>query len=745
MSDDLTKQLKQLLNMGCIERLPLSAPPMGGQFIPFDLAEFIGRLVKTRSPKRMLDPSARWMLPLVLKSMLRPDRFDVFTEAREQAKYLSGHSDAKGISVCQTDGLVALNSSGTEYDAVVSCPPFGALSRNSVMVEMDGKELSIGGEYAHLLILEACRHLAPGGFAVFVVSNNYFSSRADKVKKVLAGLGFRTTAAIELQPGTFAPLTSIVTHIVVLERSENHSLFTGRFSWDQKHQRILLENLSKGIDGETPEEGRVALEDSFRGFSAIEQRERLVRAAKRQGLAPYPFSEVVLELNSPSSSKSFDGFEPKSNTVYLPQMATTKATTHQDDLPEKLKSYFQLVLNPKLANADFLAGLLNTSLGQLWRDTLRSGNTIPRISKNALEKSEIYLPEISEIGIQQKVAECQNYLTQLRMGVNELETRLWERPLSVRSIEKSVKETYREERYEDWLETLPFPLASILWSCHIQTGSLKDKYERKIHFFEALAEFLGIVHLSAFSSAGPIWDDARIPLMEALKQGNFSLKMATFGTWAITVGFFSKRSRGLLEKDEELLFELFKTRSRDLLGRIFSKKLVSVIQDVNKVRNDWLGHTGIVSDRDALQVNYILDKKMQTVREVFGLAWEEYQLLLPGECTYSNGSFNYKVKKIMGTRTPFATGSTIATEAMENGHLYLKSPDEPRGLKLLPLVKVLPSPKTEENACYFYNRWDKKGIRFLSYYFEGDAVVVDEFSDVALALEKLEPDMEQPA
>ena len=67
----------------------------------------------------------------------------------------------------------------------------------------------------------------------------------------------------------------------------------------------------------------------------------------------------------------------------------------------------------------------------------------------------------------------------------------------------------------------------------------------------------------------------------------------------------------------------------------------------------------------------------------------------------------------------------------------LKSPNEQRTLKLLPLVKVMPSPKTEENACYFYNRQQKDGIRFLSYHFESDSDVVQEFADAAEALRKL--------
>ena len=91
----------------------------------------------------------------------------------------------------------------------------------------------------------------------------------------------------------------------------------------------------------------------------------------------------------------------------------------------------------------------------------------------------------------------------------------------------------------------------------------------------------------------------------------------------------------------------------------------------------------------------------------------------------------------MGTRTPFPSDEISVSEGMEYGHLYLKSQNESRGLKLLPLIKVMPSPKTEENACYFYNRKQPKGIRFLSYHCESDANITGDFEDVEIALKLL--------
>ena len=182
---------------------------------------------------------------------------------------------------------------------------------------------------------------------------------------------------------------------------------------------------------------------------------------------------------------------------------------------------------------------------------------------------------------------------------------------------------------------------------------------------------------------------------------------------------------------------LYKVRNREVLEAITSKQIVSIIQGTNELRNDWMGHVGAVRDFDARAVNEKLIQHIETVRRVFGVVWEGYELLLPGVCKLKSGVYYYTVRKVMGSRTPFLSESVELDEAMEDGHLHLKSPDEKRSLKLLPFVKVMPSPRTEENACYFYNRQQKNGVRFLSYYFDPDAEIVQEFSDVAKALESL--------
>jgi hypothetical protein len=469
----------------------------------------------------------------------------------------------------------------------------------------------------------------------------------------------------------------------------------------------------------------------------VDAAERIALLAQRMGLVPVPFTEVVLEVNSPSSGRNFTRFEEKPNSVYLPQMASTAATTSQDSLPERLKSYFQLVVNPEVADAEFVAGFFNTPLGQLVRDVVRQGATIPRIAKNLLQQVNLYLPPQHARKLQTQAVEVHKTILRLKAELTELESRLWKRPIAVDKIQSSLRQINREERFEEWIDSLPFPLASVLWVCHTETGSYKERYERALLVCEALAEFLAVVYLSAFGTSASRWTELQPRLMTALAENKLSFELGTFGTWRVVVECLGAEARRLLNNECEVCFELFKTRNREVLEAILSKRLVGLLQDANAIRNNWSGHKGAVSESAARQVYEKLSQHIATVRDVFGTIWEGYELLLPSTCKVRAGVFSYSARRIMGSRTPFQSIDLTLAEGMDDGHLHLWSPDETRTLKLLPFIKVMPSPKTEENACYFYNRKQDGGIRFLSYYFESDSDVVQEFRDTADALNRL--------
>ena len=107
-------------------------------------------------------------------------------------------------------------------------------------------------------------------------------------------------------------------------------------------------------------------------------------------------------------------------------MANTAATTRQEDLPERLKSYFQLLVDPEIALPEYLAELLNTALGQSLRQAVMTGATIPRIRKDLLSESTLYLVPVSD---QKRALEARAEIRKLRNELSELESQIWERPL----------------------------------------------------------------------------------------------------------------------------------------------------------------------------------------------------------------------------------------------------------------------------------------------------------------------------
>jgi hypothetical protein len=48
------------------------------------------------------------------------------------------------------------------------------------------------------------------------------------------------------------------------------------------------------------------------------------------------------------------------------------------------------------------------------------------------------------------------------------------------------------------------------------------------------------------------------------------------------------------------------------------------------------------------------------------------------------------------------------------------------------------TPESEEGACYFYNRVEKEGVRWVSYHFEGKADRVEPDSAVLKIIEEVE-------
>jgi hypothetical protein len=75
---------------------------------------------------------------------------------------------------------------------------------------------------------------------------------------------------------------------------------------------------------------------------------------------------------------------------------------------------------------------------------------------------------------------------------------------------------------------------------------------------------------------------------------------------------------------------------------------------------------------------------------------------------------------------------------MDSEELYVLDTTSQQPLKPLHFFRMMPSPRTEEIASYFYNWVEKDGVRWVSYHFEKDPDMISPESSVLMLIRELE-------
>jgi hypothetical protein len=496
----------------------------------------------------------------------------------------------------------------------------------------------------------------------------------------------------------------------VVTREKAAKLFVGELSEDPQRNEVLLRNLVRHNAGPERALGALVSEETFEGFGKLRIAERVENLSSRLGVSAISLGEIQIKIIVPKGpGKTSLPVEP--NTFIMPLIGRAPVRLQTQDVAVS-KEFVQIVLDPSKASASYVAAFLNTELGRECRSELLIGDTIPRIQSRRLSELRLFLPTPE---IQRAIAGAASRVDEVRNQLDELESLLWSAPKKLDETVRAIGRYQTEERFEDWIDSLPFPLASILWAYHTATGEDR-KGRHLLNFFEALAEFHAIVLLSAFKEDQQAIEDVR----DALKK--HSLERATFGAWLQIVSKLGKRMRGMESAEGRAArASLFCTLSSETVDMLGSKEIFNATDAANQVRNDVAHGNGIVGADQHLQLRTFLTQ----VRKAIGLRWMEYELVRAGAGRFFEGRHHYSVQRVMGTRTPFARRETAVKAPLEDGALYLLDPSYGRGLQLLSLVRLKSSPTGAGAACYVYNRKDKGGDRFVSYQYEEAKAVVE--------------------
>lgn len=636
--------------------------------------------------------------------------------------------------VC-SDPLEEIEHFTDSFDLVVGELPLG-LKRTKSVFDGQAGPVQLLDEYGYILLLKSCLQLRAGGLGVFLVGPRFIQQSESKaVFNNLARFGISLDAYISVPAQVTGYPFTTPRVLVVLKRSEQRRLFVGELSDNKERNQVLLSNLKSHRSGKEISLGTIVSLESFQGYYALEADRRIREMVRWIGLQPTPMADVA-EIHRTYTSEP-SGFDDKPNAVYLPLIGMGKAITSAGELTMKPHNYAQIVMDPGKVTARYLAGFFNTPLGHEIRNRAMSGTTIPKLTSQTIQAMDVYIPDLDT---QSRMLEIGTRISTLTSELHELERVLWEQPKRTDAVAEQLNSVNRDDRFEHWLDSVPFPLASILWAHKtVDPDNMDTRCEHLLHFFEALAEFLAIILMSAFRSDNDLFRAEVIELSRTLADNHLTIGTSSFGTWVRIVERLSKSARQLLnESDARIRCQcMFSTTNQDVLEMVTSRRIVTVLNDTNNLRNAWLGHSGIVGIQEARQRHAVLENYLASVRDVFGTYWERYELIIPRNCRIKDGIYYYTAHRVMGARTPFAAMQLQLSHPMDDGQLYLYAPNESKALGLLPLIKVMPSPSTELNACYFYNRYNGNTQRFISYHFEKEAEVNQSFPDTAKALQVL--------
>jgi hypothetical protein len=612
-----------------------------------------------------------------------------------------------------------LRDKAREFDVVASFPPFNLAP---LVKEFDTPSgpIRVRDSASHLLVLGSCQLLKEGGEGVFILPDAFLWNKpGEGVLASLPRFGLYVNAVLALPSGVWAPWTTISSNIVVVGRHQPEHLFVGQLD-PARDSEPLLANLREHRPGRVREFGKLVDPSKFRSWRELVADEEIEDLAARSGVHPVRLADVAEVVNLGDRSED-GGFKDYPNAVFLPLIGNSPAVTSLDDLRIKPQNCAQIVIRSEAAFADYVAGFFNTPLGRKLRERL-SGGFIPKITKRTLSDAILFLPPIE---IQTKVVGVHRSIRELILQLEDNERALWSRPADAKKVGRAIASLNQKEAFESWIETLPFPLASILWRYHADAEPpLKNSH--LLNCFEATAQFVACLMLSAFRSDRQFFHENKESWLDRDTLQSQAFRRSSFGDWVIFGERLAKFTRRMLSDKEQraLCLALYKTQRVDLIDALASKTLYAILKTVNTYRNDWKAHGGVESAKEQARRLALLESELARMREVFADSFSEWLLLRPDQSQYREGIFQYTATSLMGTRTIFRKVPVETSLPMEADKIYLLDMISHTPLEIVPFFRMMPGPRTEETACYFYNRIVRDGVRWVSYHFEQEAEVI---------------------
>lgn len=604
------------------------------------------------------------------------------------------------------------------FDLILGSPPLGL---PPTRLQLDDLGVDVRTSKTYTMLIQAAAHLNPTGTLAAVLPEAYFHPRNAGVQQALAALSVFPSAALALPRRGFA--TSIQLSLVLFSHEPFDELFVAELD-PEGDLHALVGNLRSRSAGALPQLGRLAPVRSFQSWLSVLRADEIVQLAADPGLGSISFADLLHEVHSPR--KTGEPFAVNPSAVYLPKVGTSPAVRSLDELTIQPHNYLQLVARPEVADSDYLAAFLNSPLGRKVREQIAVGSTVPQITITSLRAATAYLPPSLER--QREAVRIGRSLGDLQRSIASLERQLWDHPLSGAQIEARLRRLLQGDRFESWMDTLPFPLASILWRYHAQDQP-ETRCRSLVFFFEATAILLVDILLSGLrAQASLLAGAARLPNPQV------TYARSSIGIWADLLSRLSSRTRSLFGQKEEraLALELFRVSDVARLEAITDKRLTQAIKDeAASYRRDWIGHPGVVGAGEWERRLAQAEGTLSRLRDVLGDAFDGWDMVRTGVGRNHGGVISTRLEYITSSRSLFRSGEAELREWPEDRGLYMHEAGSTSILKLGPLLRLEHAPEAVQDACYFYSRLEPAGVRWVSFHYEPRSEFVQPDGEVA--------------
>jgi len=245
-------------------------------------------------------------------------------------------------------------------------------------------------------------------------------------------------------------------------------------------------------------------------------------------------------------------------------------------------------------------------------------------------------------------------------------------------------------------------------------------------------------------------DTVRIWLKQPEKEGAEIIRdwhlRASFGNWQYLYASLGKKLRGAYNDEKDFISNIFGGANKDFFKMLTSATFTNSFQNIVKLRNSFKGHGGVSSETKYNEVLNLLESEYHKIKNVIidGFRGSKLVTVIPKTMDFDDDSklFETTCKLLQGTRSKFNQIQVLTSSTLNKEKLHLIHENQFIGMEILPFIQMRPSPKTEHNACYFYNRIDDKGVRLVSYHYEQESEVYDKVETISPYLEFLNPNEE---